>query len=447
MKVEQQYIDLFQANRDVIDHGCADGLNRPRQQAFDRFRETGFPRFQSEDYQRTDCQALFGEDFGLNLHKFSIPARLQEVFRCDVPNLSTRQYFMVNDLFHSNGLETKEEQQGVFSGSLNVFAQQYPEIFARYYNQLTPATDGLSHFNTAFTQDGYVLYIPSGVVLEKPLQLINLLTGSVNTLVNRRLLIIVEDGAQAKLLICDHTSDLERRFLVNQVCEIFVGQSALFDCYELEESSEQTVRMQSVYVRQQAASNVMLNSVTLTNGHTRNNYSIALEGEQAALQLYGMAILDGAKVVDNYTSIEHKSPHCHSDELFKYVLDDASTGVFSGRIVVYQDAQKTQAYQQNRNLCTSPSCRMYAKPQLEIYADDVKCSHGMTTGQLDENALFYMRSRGISEEEARMLLKFAFMDDVIEGIRLDTLKDRLKRLVEKRFRGELMHCQGCRGRS
>ena len=447
MSAEQQYIDLFQTNRNVIDSGCSEGLNHPRQQAFDRFRETGFPRFQSEDYRQTDCQALFGENFGMNLHKFKIPARLQDTFRCDVPNIATRQYFMVNDLFHSTGHETKEEKQGIFSGSLNVFAQQYPEVFAGYYNQLPTATDGLSNFNTAFVQDGYVLYIPAGVVLEKPLQLINLLTGRVNALVNRRLLIIVEDGAQAKLLICDHTSDIKRRFLVNQVCEIFVGKSALFDFYELEESSEQTVRMQSVYLSQQTASNVMVNSVTLTNGHTRNNYSIALEGEQAALKLYGMAILDGEKVVDNHTLIEHKAPHCQSDELFKYVLDDASTGVFSGRIIVEKDAQKTQAYQHNRNLCTSPSCRMYAKPQLEIYADDVKCSHGLTTGQLDENALFYMRSRGISEAEARMLLKFAFMDDVIEGIRLDILKDRLKRLVEKRFRGELMHCQGCRGRS
>ncbi len=443
MNAEQQYIDLFLAYREVINRGCAEGLNNPRQQAFDCFRETGFPRFKSEDYQQTDCQALFGEDFGMNLNKLNIPARPQEVFRCDVPNLTTRQYFMVNDLFHSGGHETRVETQGVFSGSMNVFAQQHPDIFAKYYNRLVPQTDGLSNFNTAFVQDGYVLYIPAGMILEKPLQLINMLTGSVDTLVNRRILIIVEDEAQAKLLVCDHTTDLERHFLVDQVCEIFVGKSAVFDLYELEESSEQTIRMQSVYVSQQTGSNVMLDSISLTNGYTRNNYSVALEGEHAELKLYGMAILDGKQVVDNHTLIEHKVPHCHSDELFKYVLDDASVGVFSGRIIVDKDAQKTQAYQNNRNLCTSPACRMYAKPQLEIYADDVKCSHGLTTGQLDDNALFYMRSRGIREEEARMLLKFAFMDDVIEGIRLDTLKDRLKRLVEKRFRGELANCKGC----
>jgi len=159
--------------------------------------------------------------------------------------------------------------------------------------------------------------------------------------------------------------------------------------------------------------------------------------------LYGLAITDKNQKVDNFTNIEHRVPNCQSKELFKYVLDEQSVGVFSGRIVVAKDAQKTQAYQNNRNLCCNRESRMYSKPQLEIYADDVKCSHGMTTGQLDENALFYMRSRGISESEARLLLKFSFTNDVIEGIRLPNLKERLKMLVEKRFRGELLKCQGC----
>ena len=168
--------------------------------------------------------------------------------------------------------------------------------------------------------------------------------------------------------------------------------------------------------------------------------------ENAEANLYGMAIADGKNHIDNFTNIEHLVPNCRSDELFKYVLDEQSTGAFSGKIIVAEDAQKTQAYQNNRNLCMSNDCRMYAKPQLEIYADDVKCSHGFTTGQLDEAALFYMRSRGITDEEARMLLKFAFTNDVIEGIRLEGLSNRLKMLVEKRFRGELLKCRNCSGK-
>jgi Fe-S cluster assembly protein SufD len=303
--------------------------------------------------------------------------------------------------------------------------------------------DGLAAFNSMFAQDGFALYIPKNVIVETPIQLVNLLSGKIDTLVNRRILIIVEEGAQAKLLICDHTANEDPKFVSIQVAEIFVKDNAVFDLYEIEESTINTVRLNSTAVTQGKASNVMVNGITLINGQTRNNYSVYLEGEHAESHLYGMVIADQKQRVDNHTNIEHRVPNCHSNELFKYVLEGQAVGAFSGRIVVAKDAQKTLAYQNNRNLCVSKESRMFSKPQLEIYADDVKCSHGMTTGQLDESALFYMRSRGIREEEARLLLKFAFTNDVIEGIRLDGLKDRLKLLVEKRFRGELTKCQKC----
>ena len=177
---------------------------------------------------------------------------------------------------------------------------------------------------------------------------------------------------------------------------------------------------------------------------TRNNYYINLKGEGAEAILAGMAIADKEQQVDTYSHITHAVPHCTSNELIKYVLNDRAIGAFSGRILVKEGADKTEAYQTNRNLCATREARMYSKPQLEIYADDVKCSHGMTTGQLDENALFYMQSRGIPLDEARMLLSVAFTSDVIEHVRVDALKDRLHKLVEKRFRGELAKCAGCR---
>ena len=170
---------------------------------------------------------------------------------------------------------------------------------------------------------------------------------------------------------------------------------------------------------------------------------MTFSGGHAVAHLCGMAIADKKQSVDNHTFIDHAVPHCTSNELFKYVLNDSSTGSFSGRILVREGAQKTSAYQTNRNLCATKEAHMYTKPQLEIYADDVKCSHGATVGQLDENALFYLRSRGIPEAEARMLLMFAFTNDVIENVRMDALKDRLRQLVEKRFRGELDKCAGC----
>ena len=445
MKSEQQYIDFFQTYKQQIKEPCAKELNALRDKAFEAFKEKGFPVYGSEEYRHTNVSALLEPDYGLNINNIPVDVNPHDVFCCDVPNLSTRLFFLVNERFYPNPQSGGKLPKSVYSGSLNEFAVKYPEIFSKYYGKIAlHDADGLIAFNTIFVQDGYVLYIPENVIVEKPIQLINILRGNINTLVNRRLLIIVEAGAQAKLLICDHTIDEKPTFAVTQITEIFTGKNAVFDFYELEESSTNTIRLTSNHTRQDAGSNVMINGITLTGGHTRNNYNICLEGEHCETHLYGMVIVDNEQQVDNYTNIEHKVPNCRSNELFKYVLDDKAVCSFSGRIVVCKDAQKTQAFQTNRNLCASRESRMYAKPQLEIYADDVKCSHGLTTGQLDEVALFYMRSRGISEAKARMLLKVAFAYEVIEGIRLEPLKDRLRLLIEKRFRGELAKCKECR---
>ena len=323
-------------------------------------------------------------------------------------------------------------------------SSKYPEIAKCYYAKAASTEkDAIVALNTMLAQDGFVLYVPKNVVVERPIQLVNVFRSDVDTMANRRILVIMEAGSNAKLLVCDHSMD-EVKFLSTQVVEVFAGVGAYFDYYDLEESSSSTTRFASVHVKQEANSNVLVNGITLNNGLTRNNYYIELNGEYAETTLCGMSILDKEQQVDTYSHITHAVPHCISNELFKNVLNDHSVGAFSGRILVKEEAQKTEAYQTNRNLCATREARMYSKPQLEIYADDVKCSHGMTTGQIDENALFYMQSRGISREEARMLLSVAFTSDVIDHVRLDALKDRLHILVEKRFRGELAKCAGCR---
>ncbi len=444
MTPEQQYIDFYSAQKQALSGISAQEVNALREEAFNAFQKSGFPVFGTEEYQHTDIPALMSPDYGFNFSGLKAEIDPYKDFKCNVHNLSSNVHFIVNDRLHKNEKNNQHLPDGVFSGSLNDFATRYPGIFRKYYGTLAdPGEKGIEAFNTLFVQDGYVLYIPANVVIDSPLQVTNILRGAGDSLITRRFLIIIEPGAQAKVLVCDHTADEEPKLTVTQVTEIFVGENAVFDFYELEESSDNTVRLASTFVSQQASSNVMVNNITLCNGTTRNNYNIYLEGEHAATHLYGLAISDKTQKIDNHTNIEHRVPHCQSNELFKYILDDQATGAFSGRIVVAQDAQKTQAYQNNRNLCGNRECRMFSKPQLEIYADDVKCSHGMTTGQLDEAALFYMRARGISEKEARLLLKFAFTNDVIEGIRLNILKDRLKMLIEKRFRGELVKCRGC----
>ena len=416
MMVEQQYIELFSQTEAMICKHSAEVLNAPRASAFADFERLGFPTRKMEKYKYTDVSKYFEPDFGLNLNRLAIPVNPYEVFKCDVPNMSTSLYFVVNDTFYNRALPTGNLPEGVIFGSLKEVAEQHPELVKKYYGQLADTSkDGVTAFNTAFAQDGVVFYVPKNVVVEKTIQLVNILRADVNFMVNRRVLIILEDGAQARLLICDHAMD-NVNFLATQVIEVFAGENAVFDMYELEETHTSTVRISNLYVKQEANSNVLLNGMTLHNGTTRNTTEVLLAGEGAEINLCGMAIADKNQHVDNHTSIDHAVPNCTSNELFKYVLDDQSVGAFAG---------------------------MYTQPQLEIYADDVKCSHGATVGQLDEGALFYMRSRGIAEKEARLLLMFAFVNEVIDTIRLEALKDRLHLLVEKRFRGELNRCQGC----
>lgn len=444
MGAEKQYIDLFARHEDLIRKHSPEVMNSLRAMAFEDFKRMGFPAVHEENYKYTDMQKAFVPDYGLNLNRVAIPFKPDDVFHCDVPNLSTKHYFIVNDSFYEENLPEQDLPEGVYAGGFGRFAKTYPEIAARHYGKAASSSrDGLIAFNTMLAQDGFVLYVPEGVVVEKPLQLINILRSDVDTMANRRILVVMEARSEARLLVCDHSID-DKNFLSTQVVEIFAGEGSLFDFYELEETSNKTNRFASLHVHQEANSNVLINGITLMNGLSRNNYYIELNGEYAETTLCGMGILDEKKHVDVYSHITHAVPNCHSTELFKNVLNDQSTGAFSGRILVKKDAQHTRAYQSNKNLCTSREARMYSKPQLEIYADDVKCSHGMTTGQLDENALFYMRSRGIPEAEARMMLGVAFTSDVLEHVRLTPLRERLNRLVENRFRGELSTCRGCR---
>lgn len=443
MKAEQQYIDLFTQCEAMICRHSADVLNAPRAKAFAHFEQAGFPSQKVEKYRYTDVSKHFAPDYGLNLNRLDIPVNPYEVFKCDVPNMSTSLYFVVNDSFDTHDNPSAQLPEGVIFCSLKDAAQQYPELVKKYYStQADTSKDAITAFNTMFAQDGVFMYVPKNTIVDKPIQLVNILRADVNFMVNRRVLIVVEDGAHAKLLVCDHAMD-EVNFLSTQVVEVFVGNNACFDLYELEETHESTIRYSNLYVRQGADSNVLLNGMTLHNGTTRNTTEVVLEGRGAEINLCGMAIADKNEQVDNHTFIDHKVSDCTSNELFKYVLDEQAVGAFSGKVLVREGAQRTNSQQTNSNICATREARMYTQPQLEIYADDVKCSHGATVGQLDENALFYMQQRGISLKEARLLLMFAFVNEVIDKIRMDALKDRLHLLVEKRFRGELNKCQGC----
>ncbi len=440
--IEQQYIDLFETYREVIDQNATAGLNKERDAAFEVFKKLGFPTSKMEDYKQSDISRAFDAELGLNLRNIPIPVNPYNAFKCDVPHLNAHVFFLINDRYYDKTQPNLPLPNGVFVGSLQVFSEKYPRSFNMYYNKIAAVDNGVTAYNTMFAQDGFVVYVPENTAVEKPIQLINILRGGVNLNVNRRILLIAEKNADVKLLVCDHTVD-DVNFVVTQVTEIVAGENAQIDFYELEENSVKVTRISSLSCNQKERSKVTAAGITLHNGYTRNDYRFRLSGEYAETHVGGLVISDKEQHTDNFAFLDHAVPHCASNELFKYVLQEKSTGVFCGRILVEKGAQKSEAYQSNRNLCSSEDAHMYAKPQLEIYADDVKCSHGLTIGQLDEDALFYMQARGIPEDEARMLLMVAFTKDVVDMIHIDNLRDRLEYLIDKRFRGELLRCGNC----
>ena len=444
MSARQQYIDLFLQERQLIDRHSAPLMNALREKAYVDFQRQGFPTRKVEEYRYTDMEEVFAPDYGVNLQRVQFPVNPHDIFKCSVPNLSTSLYFMVNDLFHNSVMPKTQLPEGVVVGSLCQQALEHPELLQPYYGRLAKTeADSVTALNTMLAQDGLFIYIPKNVVVDKTIQVVNILRSDVDLMANRRVLIILEQGAQAKVLFCDHAMD-ERSFLTTQVCEVFVGENAHLELYDLEATHLQSRRVTNTYVRQQSYSTLNMCTITMHNGLTRNTLEVDLAGQYAETHVNGCVVADKQQHVDNNTLIRHSVPNCQSNELYKYVLDDSSVGAFAGKVLVVADAQKTVSNEVNANLCASPDARMYTQPMLEIYADDVKCSHGSTVGQLNEQALFYMRQRGISEAEARLLLKFAFVGEVIDSIKLETLRDRLHYLMEKRFRGELSHCEGCK---
>lgn len=438
--IENQYIDLFTENKDLINSKSAKALNSLRDEAFDTFKKIGFPSQQLEDFQNSDVASKFIPDFGLNLGRIQVK---QDLYKCPVDKLSSDLYFLLDDIFHTSDEPKSSYPNNVFVGSLCEFAEKHADICSRYYGKIAQLDQSIVAFNTMFAQDGFVVYLPDNTALDTPLQLINMLTGFADkSLVNRRILIIVGKNSQIKLLSCDHTAN-KNNFLATQVTEIYADENAHVDFYELEENSNNVTRLASTFVHQEKSASVLVHNVTINCGFTRNNYHVALNGENAEAYVAGIVIAGKEQHVDNFVFMDHLKPHCTSTQLFKYVLQDQSTGVFCGRIKVEKDAQKTLAYQTNNNLCASNQSRMFSKPQLEIYADDVKCSHGLTTGQLDEQALFYLRARGIPLEEAKLLLMQAFTNEVLRLIRLEALEERLEDIVEKRFKGENASCGNC----
>ncbi len=444
----QQYLDLYDGHRATFEEGSAPALNAHRGEARKLLESMELPAPGTENYEHTDLNTLLAPDYALNPGRVAMPVNPAESFSCRVPNMSTALYFLLNDGFASSDLAARQLPEGVICGSLRSVMREHPEL-GRYYGSAADLHNPLTALNTLLAQDGWILYVPDGVKVEKPLQLVSILQSPMPLMAPRRILVVLGDEAEAKVLVCDHTQNREQDYLALTTVELICSRGARLDYYDLEESSPRTTRLWTLYATMEEDADLLVDGITLNNGTTRNEYYVSMSGENCTLQLLGMGIEDADRSVDTYSLIRHLKPRCKSNELFKFTVDDEARGAFCGRIYVAPGAVKTEAYQANRNVLGSDRARVYSKPQLEIYNDDVKCSHGTAIGRFDEKQIFYMLTRGLSPEQAETLLKQAFMADVIAGVRLEPLRDRLTHLVEMRFsqEGVSADCAACRSMS
>lgn len=368
------------------------------------------------------------ETYAVNLRRLKLPVDAAASFKCAVPAVSAAPALIVNDIFQPS----RRLPEGVTFMSLRAAAEVNPELIPASLRNAEAIT-AESAMNDLLWTDGALIRIGRGVRLDRPLQLVNILSAPMDLMTIRRIIIVAEPGAEASILLCDHTQDSERNYLVNELIEIRVEEGAHLSVDRVEESSPLTIRRSEMHVRLDADARFSSTSALLFCGDSDSKIHVELPAPGAEARINGMVIAAGTQSPGFHTNIVHKGEHTSSNQTFKYVADGKSQCTFDGLIKVMESARFTEAYQTNHNLLASTEARMHAEPALEIYCDDVKCSHGATTGQLDSSALFYMRSRGIPEDEARQMLMEAFLADVISSVSIESLRDRLRHLVERRF--------------
>ena len=432
-----QLVSLFEQNREILNQGSSPILNRMREVSIKRFAQAGIPGLKNEDYKYTNLKPAFEKSYRQELVRESGLINLNEVYSRNIPEMDAHLVFLVNGWFYSGNKPGAELPKGVVLGSLEQIANEQPELIQNHLNrQAGLSNDPFVALNTAFAKDGFFLYVPKGVVIEKPVQIINLLSSDDNLMATQRNLIIAEAASQVKVLVCDYTIS-SSSILFNSVSEVFAGEDAQVDVYTIQNLNNQSTSINSSFYRQLQNSSLSTGIVSLHGGLIRNNQKVTFSGEHAEANVNGISFTDKKQHVDNFTVIEHASPNCLSNQIYKNILDDESTGAFAGRIHVARDAQKTNAFQRNNNVLLSDKARMQTKPQLIIDADDVKCSHGATVGQIDEDALFFLRARGIGENEARMMLMNAFAHEVVQKISNESMRDCIDVLIEKRLNGDI----------
>ena len=443
MELKEKLVVDFEKDEEVILNGASGAIKDIRRHAFEQFRREGIPHTKMEDWRFTNISNYIKPKYIQVFKRPDKDVEFKDIFNCDVPKLDTILIEIVNGWYHSDKEHLQTLEDGLIIGSFAEGLKRFPELFEKHYKSAASETgNGLLDLNTATANDGVFIYVPDNVIVKKPIQIVNMIYSAKDLIINQRNLFVIGKNAQVKTIVCDHSMFFNSSF-VNSFTQILAGDNSVVEYNKLQNYSNVTSQYTSTDIVQQAGSVVNANTITLHGGFTRNDVKVMLEGSHSEINLNGLYLMDRKQHVDNNTMIIHAVPECTSNEKYKGILDDESKGVFSGNILVKQDAQKTSAFQLNKNLLLTDTAQVNSKPNLVIYADDVKCSHGATVGQLDLEAMFYLRSRGISQTEARMLLMFAFAHEIIKEIKIEPLRERMDELVAKRLRGEMSRCNNC----
>lgn len=440
---QQSLSDFF--SKHIADIGKNDmpAMTALRKQAIASFEVQGFPTQKLEAWRNTSLTEAIDKEYIFDLLPPTGRTDVHSIFKCEIHNFDTYLFTQLNgwNVYDHAPLTTLPD--GVIVGSLWEAMKQHPEIFEQHYGKYARNEhNGIIALNTAFAQDGMFIYVPDNTIVEKPIQMVNIVQSNDALFIMPRHLIVVGKNSKLTLLHCDDSTKEERTF-INSVTEVFLDEHGSMDHYKMQNKDAGSTVVTSLFIHQKSHSNVVTHTLTLNGGVLRNDVYADLQGSFCDAQLNGLYLVDKKQHIDNQVYVNHAMPDNTSTQLYKGIVDDEASAVFNGHIEVQRDAQRTAAFQTNRNILLNDAARVTTKPFLEIYADDVKCSHGATVGQLDPDAMFYIRSRGICERNARMLLMYAFAAEVIQKINIESLRERLDVMVQKRLKGELSICDQC----
>ncbi len=403
-----------------------------RMEAIKNFEHKGFPSKKEEAWKYTSLNSLQKIDFSI-FPKQHNTIEYKDVKKYFIHEIDTYKVVFIDGVYSSHLSETTHDGVDICLMSSALTKPMYKQIVDVYFNKVASKEESLTTLNTAFSREGAYIYIPKNKMPKKPVEILHFATGNeASLMLQPRNLIIVEENAEVQI-IERHQSLTTNNVLTNSVTEIFAAENAIVDYYKIQNDTENASLIDNTYVDQKSKSHVKVHTFSFGGKLTRNNLNFYQNGEYMDSTMKGVTILGEKQHVDHHTLVHHIQPNCESHQDYKGIYGDSSTGVFNGKIIVDKIAQKTNAFQKNNNILISDKATINTKPQLEIFADDVKCSHGCTIGQLDEDALFYMQSRGIPKKEARALLMYAFANNVLESVSIPEVKARINKLIANKL--------------